>query len=427
METLQQGPMLEETMLSAGLDYYKSTMSQLQFEKHPDKEVTFTFMNRGDQRIADYVTVDELQTQLDFLKQRGWAEGELDYLGSLRRGDGEPVFCNDYLNYLANNQLPDVRVCMADDNDITIEATGKWPLVTLWETIVMSQVSEIYFANYVRRHNLDIQQLYNEGDERFDAWVAYLQANPDVKVSEFGTRRRFSLRWQKHITERLQSECPDNLSGTSNVSIANAMGLRPIGTFAHEMPMVYAGIADAEGQDIRRSHNQMLQDWEAKYPDLLVALSDTFTSDFFFTDFTPSQAETWKGLRHDSGDPLAFAARAIAFYGHSGIKSKTKTITFSDALTVQTVANIHETVKHQINAVYGVGTNFTNNLGVKPLNVVMKATHVRLPDGREADTVKLSDNMGKHTGPEALVQRYGSTIFTIAQKGVEHERVLAVV
>jgi hypothetical protein len=36
----------------------------------------------------------------------------------------------------------------------------------------------------------------------------------------------------------------------------------------------------------------------------------------------------------------------------------------------------------------------------------MKATHVKTFAGDEADLVKLSDNVGKHTGPQAKVDQY---------------------
>jgi nicotinate phosphoribosyltransferase len=161
----------------------------------------------------------------------------------------------------------------------------------------------------------------------------------------------------------------------------------------------------------------MLRDWEAKYgPDLLVALSDTFTSDFFFEDFDQRQAKAWQGLRHDSGDPLEFAEKTIDFYRKRGVDPTVKSIMFSDALDVGKVAAIRAAVQERIGNRYGVGTKLTNNLGLLALNVVMKATHVRLADGREADTVKLSDNPGKHTGPEALVRRYKAAIFNTAQE-----------
>lgn len=402
--TFTQGPMIEETMLTAGLDYYKPTMSQLQFEKHPDRMVTFTFKNRGEQRIADYVDPADLQAQLDFIRQRGWGEGELEYLASLTSPDGNRVFTDEYLGYLANNELPEVAVTLdKEKDDIAIEATGKWPLVTFWETVVMSQVSEMYFANYIRANNLDINEIYAEGDQRFDEWVDYLSQNPDVKISEFGTRRRFSLRWQKHITERLVNECPDNMVGTSNVGFANTMNLTPIGTFAHEMPMVYAGIAEADGGDdeaIRASHHQMLTDWIDRYPHLDTALADTFGSDFFFEDFG-ELSERYRSIRHDSGDPLEFTADALDFYMRRCTEPRTKSIVFSDGLDVNAVRRIHEAVKDSVKDPYGVGTKFTNNLGLKALNMVMKATDV---DG--AKLVKLSNDRGKHTGPLSQVERY---------------------
>lgn len=418
METLTQGPLIEQTMLTAGMDYYKMTMSQLEFEKHPDKEVTFTFHNRGEQRIADYVEASELQDRLDQIRENGWSEQELGYLAGLQNSQGERVFSEAFLDYLQSHELPAVRVRQDEEqDDLAIDAVGAWPLVTFWETVVMNEVSEMYFANYVRAHDLDINQLYAEGDRRLNEWTEYLRSDPGVSLVEFGTRRRFSLRWQKHVIERLQQERPDNLVGTSNIGLANTHGLKPVGTFAHELPMVYAGIADAEGGDIRASHHRMLRDWEAKYgPDLLVALSDTFTTDFFFEDFDKRQAEAWAGLRHDSGDPLEFTDKTIDFYNRRSVDAKVKSIMFSDALDVRKVAAIRKAVEGRIGNRYGVGTRLTNNLGLSALNVVMKATHVRLPNGREADTVKLSDSPGKHTGPEALVQRYGKAIFNSAQE-----------
>ena len=424
--TLEYGPQIEETMLSAGLDYYKLTMGQLQFEKHEDKEVTFTFKNRGEQRIADYVNVDDLKARFEQIRQAGWSQDELDYIGDIKRSNGQAMFSPEYTNFLANNELPEVNVRIDEKtNDIAIDSTGKWPLVTFWETIIMNQVSEMYFDNYVRVNNLDIEDLYKQGDKNLDEWTDYLKANTDVKIAEFGTRRRFSTRWQKHVTERLANECPENLIGTSNVGLAKTLGLTAVGTFAHEMPMVYAAIADAKGEDVRESHNQMLRDWEDEYsPDLLTALSDTFTSEFFYEDFKKDQAEDWGGPRHDSGNPVQFTDKTIDYYERQDVDPRVKTIMFSDSLNRNKVQMLHEYVQGKINDRYGIGTNLTNNLGpeIKSLNVVAKATHVKLADGREADTVKLSDDPGKHTGPDELAKRYAEEIFNtrVKEKRNEH-------
>lgn len=419
METLTPvpfGPLLEETRLTAGLDYYKPTMSQLQYEKQPDAEVTFTFKNRGEQRLADYVSPAVLQARLDSLAVNGWAQEEIDYLRTLKNAYGNPVFASGYLDYLSQNNLPPVEVAIDEEtNDLAIETTGSWPLVTFWETVIMSEVNEAYFEGMVRSQGLDIMAMYDEGDRRLSEKIAVLRANPDIKFAEFGTRRHFSLRWQKHVDERIIQECPENLIGISNVALAQSLGVKPSGTFAHEMFMVYCGIADATGSDIEAAHGQLLDDWYETYgPDLAVALTDTYGSDFFFRDFTPEQAEQYRALRHDSGDPIAFGLKAIEYYEEIGIDPMSKTIVFSDGLDIGTIVDLYNRFKGSINVVFGWGTTLTNDLGLPALNIVMKATHVRIPaTGKEAELVKLSDAPGKHTGPAGKVNEY-ETIFTRA-------------
>lgn len=197
-------------------------------------------------------------------------------------------------------------------------------------------------------------------------------------------------------------ELPENFVGTSNIYLAHELGLKPIGTFAHELPMVYAALADHRGQNPLDGHNQVLQDWEKTYgDDLSTALTDTFTTDFFFVDFTPEQAESWQALRHDSGDPMEFGDKVIEFYKSNGINPQEKTIVFSDGLDVETIIRLADYFKDRINVTFGWGTTLTNDLGIKANNFVMKATEV---DG--IPTVKLSDVEGKHTGPAEKISEY---------------------
>lgn len=413
---IEHGPLQEAGMITAGLDFYKPTMSQLAFEKEADTEVTFTFKNRGQERIADYVGVQELQDRLDQIAERGFGQEELDFFATLRDDQDQPMFGEDYLDYLATHDLPKVQVTHdAETDDIAIEATGDWPLVSFWETVVMSELNEQYFENYMITHDIDPIEVYEEGNRRLDEKIAILQANPDIKIIDFGTRRHFSLRWQKHVLQRLQDECPENLVGTSNVGLAQTTGEKPIGTFAHEMPMVYAGLAQARGLDIRESHNQFLNDWHDQYGEnLSIALTDTFTTDFFFEDFTDQQAQDWKGVRHDSGDPVEFGERLIKFYEDKDIDPTEKTLVFSDGLGIDTIVALNKHFKGRVNVAFGWGTTLTNDLGLKPLNIVVKATHVKTAEGQQANTVKLSDNPGKHLGPAELVHDYQYNHFAVA-------------
>lgn len=266
MESIEFGPLFESTRLSSGIDYYKATMSQLAYETEPNSEVTFTFHNRGEQRLADYINPADLQSRMDQLRQIGFGYDEIDYLGSIRNTEGEAVFKNEFLDYLKNNVLPDVKVSYsAEEDDLNIETTGPWPLVTFWETIVMSEVNEAYFEGYLRANNLNPLEIYDEGDRRLSEKIEILKANPDIRFADFGTRRHFSSRWHKHVIDRLNTEVPSNFLGTSNIEFSNRLGKKPIGTFAHEMPMVFAALADARNESIRESHNKFLQLWYKSY------------------------------------------------------------------------------------------------------------------------------------------------------------------
>jgi len=184
--------------------------------------------------------------------------------------------------------------------------------------------------------------------------------------------------------------------------LAKLFGLRPIGTFAHEMFMIYSGIMHGSDDEIRSSHNRVLQDWWKEFGESLsVALTDTFGSKFFFEDMTVEQARIWRGLRQDSGDPIEFGEKAIEFYKRHLIDPRTKVIVFSDGLDVEAIVKIWEHFKDRIKIVFGWGTNLTNDLGFPALSLVIKAV-----EANGFGTVKLSDNPAKAIGDLEDIQRF---------------------
>lgn len=393
---------MSERLLNQGVDYYKWTMSQLEYTHAPNAEVSFTLNNRSDKLLSEHVSAEELQTRLDELQARSWQPEEIEYLASLTSQDGGPRFGEAYLHHIATHPLPDVSVGYDDRGDLAVETSGTWSMATFWETVVMSELNELYFQNKLSADNISLEDVYREGDRRLDEKIAVLQNRPDIKFSDFGTRRRFSYDWHKHVVERLALECPDNFVGTSNVYLAQQFDLQPIGTFAHELPMGYAAIADARGENPLVGHREMLRDWRNLYgEDLSTALTDTFTSEFFFADFSPEQAKKWQALRHDSGDPIEFGEMAIDYYRRNGIDPTEKTIVFSDGLDINLIIKLADHFQGRIGTMYGWGTTLTNDLGLKPNNFVMKATSL---NGN--GTVKLSDVATKHTGSPENIARY---------------------
>jgi nicotinate phosphoribosyltransferase len=400
MNHVESGPYKQQ--LIDELDFYKTTMSQVAYEKQPDAGVTFQLKNRSHESLFAYIDKDTLQSRLNTIAERGFDDEELVYLGSLSLDD-KPLFSETYIDYLRSHELPPITVDVTDFSvDIQVASTGDWPIVTFWETVTMAEINELYFETLVARNGIDITALYDEGDERLSQKIARLHANPGIKIADFGTRRHFSYRWQKYVVERLANELPKQFIGSSNVGLSKQLGTQPVGTFAHEMPMVYAALADKHGETVRPSHNAMLDDWYSRYGSTLsIALTDTFGSDFFFADFGGERAAAWRGIRHDSGDPIAFGEKAISFYQQHGIDPTTKTIVFSDGLTIDDIVTLYNHFEGRIKTVFGWGTSLTNDLGIPALNIVMKATMV---DG--TPTVKLSDVSGKHTGDDASVERY---------------------
>ena len=61
---------------------------------------------------------------------------------------------------------------------------------------------------------------------------------PDLRISDFGTRRRHSFLWQRWCVEALKEGLGDAFIGSSNVLLAMNNDLEAIGTNAHELPMV---------------------------------------------------------------------------------------------------------------------------------------------------------------------------------------------
>ncbi len=397
---------MSERLLSQGLDYYKATMSQVEHEKLADAQVTFELKNRSSERLSDYCPPDELRARLDAL-QAGWSADEIAYLASLQnQATKQPQFSAEFLDYLADNSLPDVKIGLDESGELTVKTTGPAPLVTFWETVIMSEINELYFENKLPTTGSSLEELYREGDQRLSDKIERLKARPDILFSDFGTRRRFSFAWQEHVVERVARELPENFVGTSNIYLAHKLGVKPIGTFAHELPMIYGALEEGKANNPLLGHNKVLRDWQDMYDgDLSTALTDTFTSEFFFTDFTPEQALDWKALRHDSGDPFEFGERVIQFYEDLGIDPHEKTLVFSDGLDIGMILSLADRFKGRIQLMFGWGTTLTNDLGIRANNFVMKAVEVNgIP------TVKLSDVDGKHTGPEAHIEFYKSKV-----------------
>ena len=383
------------------VDFYKFTMGQLIWKKWRDVPVRFSFKNRTKSVVlTKYIPENRLRHELDAVRSLWFSKPELDYLRNVRNC-GMQMFSEEYLHFLEYLVLPAYELSYGRD-EFKLEFAGDWSEVTYWETLALSVVNELYYQSILSNlPELERERVQTEGQKRLGQKIETLRSNPAVGFSDFGTRRRFGREWQDCVVDTLATKLPGQFRGTSNILLAMKHNLHPIGTNAHEMQMVLAGIQKTDA-GMLDSQNQFLKAWFDEYGEALsIFLPDTFGSDFFLRKLPKEFAEKWKGFRHDSGQPLEFAEKIIAYYKSLGIDPKEKLIVFSDGLELPVILELHNHLKERIAITFGWGTNLTNDLGFAPLSLVVKAT-----EASGSPLVKLSDNIAKAVGEQNEIKRY---------------------
>ena len=369
-------------------DFYKFTMQKAAINLFPRATVRYQFTNRGATKFPD--GFDKLlKEQIDEMRKLKLTKEEKSFI--LRRC----YFLDPaYIDFLAGYRFDPHEVSIKlQDGDLSISVEGPWFRTILWEVPLLALVSELYFqeTKIPKFSDEKIRQIAEEKMNLYDSL--------GIKVSDFGTRRRYSYKNHDIIIDTLSKHSDKSFVGTSNVHFAHKYNVTPIGTQAHEWFMFHAA-----KYGFKMANKIALEHWIDIYRgDLGIALSDTFTTDLFFKFFDTKFAKLFDGVRHDSGDSLVFAEKAINHYKKLGIDPTTKTIVFSDSLTPDKVKEIRDYCKGQIRISFGIGTNFTNDVGVTPLNIVIKMSAAK-PEGQDwIPTIKLSDVDGKHTGDKDMI------------------------
>src|SRR5687768_11541191 len=352
-------------------DFYKFTMGQLIWRKYRDVEVTFSFKNRTPKaRIGEIIELGELREQLDHARSLMFANSELLYLRSINQYQHR-MFDEEYLEFLRNLRLPDYRL-VSNGSELELSFSGYWAEVTYWETMALSIINEMYYRTLLRGlSNSERERIVGEGIRRLRHKISVLRSRPEIIFSDFGTRRRFSAMWQHYVVDTLKQELnhgshQGQFLGTSNTYVAMSFGLSPMGTAAHELPMIIAGILDTGAADpewLRHAQRQVVDDWWEEYGwGLSIFLPDTFGTDWFLTVITPDDLRRWKGFRWDSGDLLQFGKLITATYHQNDIDPKEKMIVASDALNLPIMVDAQQQLDSRIRLTYGWGTGLTNDL-----------------------------------------------------------------
>ena len=389
-------------------DFYKLLMAQTIYRRHFHTRVTFGIINvTKSVRIADFVDEAELREQLDHVRSLALTRGESTWLrGNMFYGKRQ-MFSPDFVAWLEGFRFPAYHLEKREGQyELTFE--GPWIETTMWEIPALAIINELRSRAVLRSMGrFELQVLYAQAMTRVWKKVERLKALGGANVADFGTRRRHGFLWQDWCVQAMMEGLGESFLGTSNCLIALRREVEATGTNAHELPMVYAALADSDAE-LAEAPYKVLSDWQKDYEgNLRVILPDTFGTTNFLAN-APEWVAGWTGIRIDSKDPIEGGEEAIAWWRARGQDPTQKLAIFSDGLDIDDIERIYRHFRGRMRMGFGWGTLLTNDFRgfapdgrLDPISIVCKVISA---DGRP--TVKLSDNPTKAMGPPEEVERY---------------------
>ncbi|MGY6710238.1 MAG: nicotinate phosphoribosyltransferase [Rhizobiaceae bacterium] len=391
-------------------DFYKLLMLQMIWGLYREVDATFTLINRTTSvKLAEEIDEQELRDQLDHARSLRFTKKEMIWLAGNTFYGRKQIFQPEFLTWLADFRLPEYELTR-HDGQFVLNFHGRWHDTTMWEIPALAIVNELRSRAALRsmgRFALDVT--YARAKARMWEKVERLKRHPEIRISDFGTRRRHSHLWQRWCVEALKEGIGESFTGTSNVLLAMDTDLEALGTNAHELPMVLTALTEND-QDKMAAPYRVLEDWQKYYGgNLLIVLPDTFGTESFLRNAPPWIAN-WTGFRPDSAPSIEGGERIIKWWQSHGQDPAEKLLIFSDGLDVDTIEKTFLHFKGRVRMAFGWGTNLTNdfsdsaparNEALKAISLVCKVSSA---NGQPA--VKLSDNVEKATGDPAAIERY---------------------
>jgi nicotinate phosphoribosyltransferase len=389
-------------------DFYKLLMMQTIFQRHRDVRVRFSLINRTPSvPLARLIDEGELRAQLDHIRGLRLSRGESTWLRGNTFYGKRWMFRPDFMAWLDEFRLPEYRLERSGDQyELSFE--GSWPEVMMWEIPALAVLMELRARAVVNgKGYFELQVLYARAMARVWEKIERLRKLPDLRISDFGTRRRHSFLWQDWCVQAMIEGLGDKFSGSSNCLIAMRHDIEAVGTNAHELPMVYAALAQDDAE-LAEAPYRVLEHWHHDYDgNLRVILPDTYGTGAFL-ERAPQWLASWTGIRIDSGAPEEGAETAIAWWEAKSQDPREKLVIFSDGLDVEVIERLYARFHGRVKLGFGWGTLLTNDFrglapgnALAPFSLVCKAASA---NGRP--TVKLSDNPAKAMGPPEQVERY---------------------
>lgn len=369
--------------------------------------------------MARYRFVDRNQT----VYSEGFAElvkEQVAYLEELRLTPEEEAFMRRrcyyiptwFYTFLRGFRFKREWVSVEQDAEghLHIELEGYWHETVLLEVMVLAIVSELQHTLSGEVAKIDMQEYY---DLSYAKARRMLEAG--LAISEFGTRRRFTLETEEEaviafkaadedLRRELGCKYTGAFPGTSNVWLAMKHDVLPIGTMAHEFIAAIAGMYGPQ-----EANHIAMDMWQKTFIGSLgIFLYDTYGFNAFEANFSEHFARVFAGLRVDSGDNMEQLEKICRKYRDLGLEPETKQVVFSNALNEESAIALHRAVGGRVRDSYGIGTALSADGArwkIEPSNIVIKLVGVKMTEKREWNkTCKMSEDLGKETGDDDVIR-----------------------
>lgn len=386
-------------------DLYTFTCQYYILHTYPRAEVRYAFFDRNHTRYPQGFG-ELLQEQINGMKDVIITEEEIAFMKS------KIYFLPDwYYNFLRGFRFNPSEVHISQDQSgyLSIVIEGKWYSTIMWEMPILSTISELM---HIINGDIEKVDWKAEWNRAYDKCFKCLENG--IRISDMSTRRRFCFYNQQVVLESFKQARHDidlksvanvrtgDFIGTSNVWFAKEFDLTPIGTMSHQLCSFEECVSG-----VFECNHQLMKKWSDVYSgDLGIYLPDCFGSKVFLSNFSKDMAKMFDGLRIDSGDEKEETEKIIAKYQSLGIDPSTKSIVYSNALTIDKAIELHKWLNGRMKDSYGVGThlgaqvkNIETNEFFPFSNIVIKLIGMRITELREwHDAVKLSNDKGKTLG-----------------------------
>ncbi|MCC9077879.1 nicotinate phosphoribosyltransferase [Litorilinea aerophila] len=386
-------PRLAEGILLT--DMYQLTMAQLYFRMGMhEAEVQFDHFFRRypdyDSHQAGYCINAGLAWLLDWMKEARFGQEEIEFLRAQRNSAGQPLFADDFLEWLGREghfghitleAIPEGRVIHPNE-----------PLTVVRGPLAMAQILETPLLNH-----LNYPILVATKASRM------VEAGRGRPVLEFGLRRA----QERGANAGARAALIGGAVFTSNVGVSYALGLPPKGTHAHSMVQLFMSKGLGELAAFRA--------YAEIYPDdclLLVDTVDTLQSGVphAIQVFEELRRKGHKpvGIRLDSGDLAYLSIQAAKMLNDAGFPDTSIVLSSDlDELVIwQILTQIAaEAPRYGVDPdqligrlVFGVGTRLITSWGEPALGGVYKLVAVREGDSWNS-AIKISESPAKTPNP----------------------------